>query len=45
MLHGGTSSKVRVHGGLSKEFVLERGLREGCPSSPVFCLTSIMRRS
>ena len=35
MLHGGTSYKVRVHGGLSKVFVLERGLREGCPSSPV----------
>ena len=35
MLHGGTSYKVRVHGGMSKEFVLERGLREGCPSSPV----------
>ena len=35
MLHGGTSYKVRVHGGLSKEFVLERGLREGCPSSPI----------
>ena len=35
MLHGGTSYKVRVHGGYSKEFVLERGLREGCPSSPV----------
>ena len=27
--------KVRVHGGLSKEFVLERGFREGCPSNPV----------
>ena len=35
MLHGGTSYRVRVHGGLSKVFVLERGLREGCPSSPV----------
>ena len=35
MLHGGTSYKVRVHGGVSKVFVLERGLREGCPSSPV----------
>ena len=35
MLHGGTSYKVRIHGGLSQEFVLERGLREGCPSSPV----------
>ena len=35
MLHGGTSYKVRVHGGCSREFVLERGLREGCPSSPV----------
>ena len=35
MLHGGTSYKVRVHTGCSREFVLERGLREGCPSSPV----------
>ena len=35
MLHGGTSYRVRVHGGTSKVFVLERGLREGCPSSPV----------
>ena len=35
MLHGGTSYKVRVHGGMSKVFVLERGLREGSPSSPV----------
>ena len=35
MLHGGTSYRVRVHGGVSKVFVLERGLREGCPSSPV----------
>ena len=34
-LHGGTSYKVRVHGGMSSFFVLERGLREGCPSSPV----------
>ena len=24
-----------MHGGCSREFVLERGLREGCPSSPV----------
>ena len=43
MLHGGTSYQVRVHGGLSAPFVLERGLREGCPSSPVL-LTSIMLR-
>ena len=35
MLHRGASCKVRVHGGLSKAFVLEHGLREGCPSSPV----------
>ena len=35
MLHGGTSYKVRVHGGLSAPFIMERGLREGCPSSPV----------
>ena len=35
MLHGGTSYRGRIHGGLSKVFVLERGLREGCPSSPV----------
>ena len=35
MLHGGASYKVRVHGGLSKVFILERGLKEGCPSSPV----------
>ena len=25
----------RVHGGISQVFVLERGPREGCPSSPV----------
>ena len=36
MLHGGTSYQVRVHGGLSESFVMERGLREGCPYSPVF---------
>ena len=36
VLHGGTSYKVRVHGGLSKECVSERGLREGCPSSLSF---------
>ena len=35
MLHGGTSYRVRVHGGLSKVLVLERGLRESCPSRPV----------
>ena len=35
MLHGGTSYKVSVHGVMSKVFVLECGLREGCPSSPV----------
>ena len=34
-LHGGTSYKVRAHGGFSSVFALECGLREGCPSSPV----------
>ena len=34
MLHGGVSYKVRVHSGFPR-FLLERGLREGCPSSPV----------
>ena len=29
MLHGGTFYKVRIHGVLSKEFVLERGLGSG----------------
>ena len=28
MLHGGTSYKVRVHGGCSRVFVLECGLRK-----------------
>ena len=32
MLHVGASHKVREHGGLCRVFVLERGLREGCPS-------------
>ena len=44
MLHGGTSYKVRIHGGLSKEFVLERGLGRDV-HLVLFCLTSIMRRS
>ena len=35
MLHGGTSYKVWVHGGMSTVFVLERGRKEGCPSNPV----------
>ena len=45
MLHGGTSYKVRVHGGFSTVFVLERGLREGCLSSPVLfniCHAAVM---
>ena len=45
MLHGGTSCKVRVRGSMSKVFVLERGLREGCPSSPVLfhiCHAAVM---
>ena len=29
------SYKVRVHGDMSKIFVLEHGLRAGCPLSPV----------
>ena len=34
-LHNHTEMKVRVHGGCSNGYVPERGLREGCPSSPV----------
>ena len=34
-MEGLQSYKVRVHSGFSKAFILERGLREGCPSSPV----------
>ena len=34
-LHERTAMKVRVHGGVSTAYYPERGLREGCPSSPV----------
>jgi hypothetical protein len=34
-LHENTRFAVRVHGGLSREWLPARGLREGCPSSPV----------
>ena len=34
-LHDHTASHVRFDGGTSAEFVPDRGLREGCPSSPV----------
>jgi ribonuclease HI len=33
-LHEHTSITIKVLGGLSKEYVMKRGLREGCPSSP-----------
>ena len=34
-LHDHTASSVRFEGALSTAFIPERGLREGCPSSPV----------
>ena len=34
-LHNHTEMKVRVHGGTSSGYIPDRGLREGCPSSPV----------
>ena len=34
-LHNHTEMKVRVHGGISSGYIPDRGLREGCPSSPV----------
>ena len=34
-IHNHTNMKVRVHDGCSSVYVPERGLREGCPSSPV----------
>ena len=34
-IHDGTHSKVRFQGFVSSVFVPERGLREGCPSSPI----------
>ena len=33
-LHDHTRVVVRVHGGVSSEYMPERGLREGCPTSP-----------
>ena len=33
-LHEHTKVYVRAEGGLSDPYVMERGLREGCPSSP-----------
>ena len=34
-IHEGTASKVRLQGMESASFVPDRGLREGCPSSPI----------
>ncbi|CAE8670872.1 unnamed protein product, partial [Polarella glacialis] len=34
-IHEHTAMKVRMHGGCSETYVPDRGLREGCPSSPV----------
>eukprot|EP00971_Amphidinium_carterae_P006695 131952-Amphidinium_carterae.1 len=34
-MHSHTSYCVRAYGGVSTEYVPDRGLREGCPSSPV----------
>ncbi|CAE8616179.1 unnamed protein product, partial [Polarella glacialis] len=34
-IHEHTAMKVRIHGGCSETYVPDRGLREGCPSSPV----------
>ena len=34
-IHNGTASKIRYQGFVSSSFVPERGLREGCPSSPI----------
>ena len=33
-LHEHTAVSVRVHGGQSSLYTTDRGLREGCPSSP-----------
>ena len=33
-LHEHTRYQVRIHKGLSTECVVDKGLREGCPSSP-----------
>ena len=34
-IHEGTASKVRLQGFESSSFVPDRGLKEGCPSSPI----------
>ena len=34
-LHEHTEMFVRIHGGISRGFLPDKGLREGCPSSPV----------
>ena len=33
-LHEHTKYQVRIHKGLSTEYEVDKGLREGCPSSP-----------
>ena len=42
MLHGGTSYKVRVHGGMSKVLCWNAGSEKVVLRAP-FCSTSIMR--
>ena len=34
-IHNGTHTKIRFQGFVSTSFVPDRGLREGCPSSPI----------
>ena len=48
-LHNHTASSVRFEGHQSSEFIPERGLREGCPSSPILfniyhhCIMEVFR--
>lgn len=35
-LYGCPKAKIKVNGALSKSFLLERGCRQGCPTSPLF---------
>ena len=48
-IHEGTASKVRLQGFEPNSFVPERGLREGCPSSPILfnayhhCIMEVFR--
>ena len=48
-LHNHTASSVRFEGHQSSEVIPERGLREGCPSSPILfniyhdCIMEVFR--